>query len=299
MRLEVPQLFSPSLADNEYSPEQAALIDQLPPPSHIVRLTRAPWRPGTTVASASVKSAERGEPEQFPFVYEAYYRKRNVLAVGARGLWRWDFWPVSQRQEEASGSFADFLLECAERLARSNANQALYVYPDQSPCRETDSLALRFVLPQGVATDTTRLRLTLCRATADTVLDTTIVQMPYAGLNRRMMFAPVGDGAYLLRCTAATAEYTAAYADSLRVNTDDSELRVREQNRLLLDQFALPLDPTDSIAVAAFLHSRDGLSRVSATETRHIPIRQSWPLLLALIALFCSEWFLRKFWRVE
>jgi hypothetical protein len=272
-----------------------SLISRLSPPTAIVMCTTPPWRMEPAIASAEVQLAGDSVTRTLPLLFEALFAKRMVLVLAARGIWRWDFSGADDGPTEGATTFSDLFFSRLEELAQRNAGRSLYAYPENAPCRETDSVRFRLALPFSPATDEGTLRFTLTGPKNDTVFDTTLTRA--AGL-RRLTIAPHPAGVYRYSCRASSSTLVRVAADSLPIVPDDSEMRITGQNRLLLDQLGTPLDLRDGVAVNGMRGNQVSAGQTT-TSTREFPITQSWPLLLLIFALLGSEWFVRKAWKVE
>lgn len=278
-------------------PDAPTLPRSLPAPAAVVSCDSAPPRILRTFAAGAVAKAS-GEP-QTPLLFEASYEGRRVLVAAARGIWRWDFWPLGVEETPATSRFTDFLMERIVELAETNANRSFYAYPTESPVYETDSLKLALAFPASLADlNATEVSVTIVSENADTVVRTVEQVAPRGANAAQVSIPPLRAGSYRYECRVLRGSRPLSYADRLTVGMSDAELRVTGQNRVLLEQVASPLDAADSASVRAVVERLAAGPRAE-TVTRTIKLRQSAAMLALLVVLLAVEWFLRRAWRLD
>jgi hypothetical protein len=296
--LDKPQKFAPMLGGGDFLPAVTALFNRLPPPQAVAYCPQPLWSNQYPIASIQGQdSANRSG--SVPFLFEATYANRHVLCLSIRGIWRWDFWLPIDEHRESRFLFSDFFFGQVKELVRINANRTLSAYPYASPCHENDSIAFQFVIPASTSNENAPLHFSISQENGAVALDTVLNLDPVPMHRLKLDFAPLPVGRYIYRCTTLVSGTIAAVADSLKIFRDNAELRATEQNRLLLDQYALPLPTLDSTSASSLSRNTEHDMGGSATIPWIVSIKQSWPLLMFIMGLLGAEWFLRKLWRVD
>lgn len=237
----------------------------------------------------------------YPLLFEAHFKGRLILAFAAKGIWRWDFWPKSLESNKDTKFFTDFFIDRMQALVHYNTNQTFYIYPDMSPIYETDSLSFKIALPSylynfpSVKTD-----FYITSLNSDTIFDSTFSLMPFQAYSLSLKTPPLNRGNYQYTCIIATERGKIAYSDSIKIYTDNSELRVLGQNTIMLKEIANPVILSDTTSVKkSFADYKTIPYKGSETYTRTIKINRSWLILALILILFGIEWVLRRSWGLD
>jgi hypothetical protein len=295
-----PSQFEAYAASDYAADTAAACLPQLPPPTALLSCSKFPGRAASPVLVARTSKHGAAAADSAVVLFEDSFNFRRVMILGARGTWRWHFWPLSFGDIQHTSCFAHFLLNRVSELVKANTNRALYAYPEKSPVYESDSAALRIVVPMHIrSTMLKRLRISLTNAQGDTVIDTVSKDIFAGGRALRHTLSPLPAGAYAYSVHIRSSERRASYADTLHVHEGNAELHVSQQNVLVLGQLATALDFADGAAAAARIYEENSLEGKKATERKAVHIRQTWYLLAVVLFLMAVEWALRKQWRLD
>ena len=249
----------------------------------------------------SIQKKHEQDYSGLPLLFETHFKNRLILTFAAKGLWRWDFWPKSLGDKKDTKFFTDFLIDRMQELIHYNTNKTFYIYPDVSPVYETDSLSFKIALPSylynfpSVKTD-----FNITTPHGDTVFDSSFNLMPFQANSLSLKTPPLHRGKYLYTCSITTKKGKVMYRDSIKIYTDNSELRVLGQNTIMLKDIARPVTFSDTAYInALFTDKKSNLAKRSETTIRTLKINRSWIMLALILILFGIEWVLRRAWRLD
>jgi hypothetical protein len=270
----------------------------LPPAAEII-VCKGQTLTGRKNLLEAVVSTENGaHSEAAAILFSGRFRGVYSLFCPVKGIWRWDFWPMSSdRAESELFSFSNILLANAKELLLDNISNELVLYPAQ-PLHETDSVKFMMSLPSSIPVfESFKLNIKIQNENAG--IDTLINYYP-TGLNRQMLsFGALPEGKYGVSSKISAGSVRAEFSDSFTVNRDMSELSVLAQNTQYLQEFANPLDFKDSAAIHALFTSWNETNSGKNTVTETIRISRSWLLLSALLLLLAAELILRRKYNID
>jgi hypothetical protein len=199
---------------------------------------------------------------------------------------------ASDRTENELFGFSNALLSIAQELLLDNISDQLILYPANT-LTETDSARFFMSLPAAVPIFEP-VNLSIKIRNGEIAVDTAVTYRPN-GLNKQPLSLPaLPPGGYAVTATLTAPGVKAAFGDSFTVNVDMSELSVLSQNTQYLQEFAQPLDMTDSVAANAVFDSWERRSAEKNTVTETVRINRSWLLLWIILALLAAELVLRR-----
>jgi hypothetical protein len=199
---------------------------------------------------------------------------------------------ASDRAENELFSFSNTLLSVAKDLLLDNISDQLILYPANT-LTETDSARFFMSFPSAVPIFEP-VNISLQIKNDGIAIDTAITYRPN-GLNKQPLSLPIlPSGRYAISAILTAPGVKAAFSDSFTVNVDMSELSVLSQNTQYLQEFAQPLDMTDSIAANAVFDSWERRSAEKNTVTETVRINRSWLLLCIILILLAAELILRR-----
>jgi len=247
----------------------------------------------TNATNANAAKANDGRPADIPILFSGRFMGTQSLFCAVKGIWRWDFWPMaSDRAENELFSFSNTLLSVAKDLLLDNISDQLILYPANT-LTETDSARFFMSLPAAVPIFEP-VNISLQIRNEGITVDTALTYRPN-GLNKQPLSLPaMPPGRYAIAATLAAPGVKAAFKDSFTVNVDMSELSVLSQNTQYLQEFAQPLDMTDSAAANAVFDSWERRSAEKNTVTETVRINRSWWLLCVILILLAVELVLRR-----
>ena len=270
----------------------------LPPPSEIIVCNRQALTGRKNLLEATVSTGNDSHSEAAAILFSGRFRGAYSLFCPVKGIWRWDFWPMSSdRAENELFSFSNILLANAKELLLDNISNELVLYPAQT-LHETDSVKFMMSLPSSVPVfESFKLNIKIQNENAG--IDTLLNYYP-TGLNRQLLsFGALPEGKYSVSSKISAGSVRAEFSDSFTVNRDMSELSVLAQNTQYLQEFAHPLDFKDSAAIHALFTSWNEANSVKNTITETIRISRSWLLLSALLLLLTAELILRRKYNID
>ena len=283
--------FFGTATDSDFPPLYAFTTCR-PAPSTIQRML---------ISYDSIPVKHKSDYSGLPLLFESHFKGRLILTFAAKGIWRWDFWPKSLGNKKDTKFFTDFLIDRMQALIHYNTNQTFYIYPDISPVYETDSLSFKIALPSylynfpSVKTD-----FYITSPHGDTLFDSTFNLMPFQAYSLSLKTPPLHRGKYLYTCSIATERGTIAYSDSIKIYSDNSELRVLGQNTIMLNEIANPVTFSDTASInALFTDNKTKPYKGSETTIRTLKINRSWFMLAFILILLGIEWVLRRAWRLD
>jgi hypothetical protein len=283
-------------------------LRSMPPPQEIITCRQLPTRGTRRILQATVNQpGGRSEAavgtggnrtDNLPILFSGRFRERQSLFCPVRGIWRWDFWPMSSdRAESELFSFSNTIISAARELLLDNISDQLILYPANT-LTETDSARFMMSLPAAVPVFEP-LKLSVQIQNENVTIDTAISYTP-TGLNRQpLSFRALPPGRYAISSSLDGGGVNAVFADSFTVNKDMSELSVLAQNTQYLQEFAQPLDPRDADALNAIFAAWDQRGAERSTVTETMRINRSWLLLGLMLALLAIELILRRRWGVD
>jgi len=271
-------------------PPQEIVVCKQPPVSAMKRMLAASVN--VTAGRTNIGNTVSG-PSDIPILFSGRFMGTQSLFCAVKGIWRWDFWPMaSDRAENELFGFSNALLSVAKELLLDNISDQLILYP-ATALTETDSARFFMSLPSAVPIFES-VNLSLQIRNEGIKVDTALTYRPN-GLNKQPLSLPaLPPGRYAIAATLAAPGVKAAFRDSFTVNVDMSELSVLSQNTQYLQEFAQPLDMTDSAATNAVFDSWERRSAEKNTVTETVRINRSWLLLCIILMLLAAELILRR-----
>ncbi|MBD3321265.1 MAG: hypothetical protein GF350_09245 [Chitinivibrionales bacterium] len=284
---------------SEYGPPP--FTGELPPPAAM--LLFAPYPGKSRSVLLSVKTAgsrnDSRSHDTIPFLFAGKYKGRDALFLTARGTWQWDFRTKALQRELQSFPFSHYLLTIIRRRVLFSTLDSYYLYPAHGAVYENDSLFFTAALP-AECNNAARAsnRIVILGKVNDTLRDTTVTFVPPPFGSMRFALAPLHAGTYALRSTLAVEDKQFSFADSLHVAQDNSEFEVQGQSTAILDQWGEPVSPERFDDLLDELQEFAGDTE-RHTRTRTWRITQSWPLLIIILLLLGTEWYIRKRIRLD
>lgn len=269
----------------------------LPPPQEIINCKQFSLNGRTTIIDGAISSGA-ANPQTIPLLFSGRFRGIQSLFCPVKGIWRWDFWPMSSdRAESELFGFSNILLSAAKELLFENISDQLILYPSQT-LYETDSARFLISFPSGVPVFEP-IKLSLKIENAEISIDTVLNYYP-SGLNKQpLSLQALPPGKYSISSELNISGTKALFSDNFTVNLDISELSVLAQNTQYLREFARPLDFKDSAAMHALFTVWNLGSSEKNTVTETIRISRSWLLLAAMLLLLTGELALRRKWGID
>jgi len=249
----------------------------------------------------AAKESDRPGSSDIPLFFEAVTGERHTLMFAARGIWRWDFWPKSLAPAREHLAFTDYIIKRLEELVLFNTNRDLHVYPLISPVYETDSITFKASLPGFMNNlPAVKTAFSVTDTKGDTVFDSVYTIMPILNRSSTLKTPPLKQGVYQYACTVLSGKKRAHFSDSIRISSDNSELRVQGQNMTALKEIARPLEPLSPHELTDRFRDRNkGSAAMHETVTQTVTINRSWLLLCLIIGFFALEWIIRRAWRLD
>lgn len=283
--------FAPEPAAASLEPLRTA---ELPPPRSLLRYAPEVFRQKEILLSAAATSRKDSSTiDTLPLLWKGRYRGHPGIALAATGIWRWDFRPLSLRNNRQPFAFSHALLALVEEYVLKLALQEFYVFPAEPEITESDSLRLEWFLPATATGDRPLTgRFELRSEQGDTLVDTVVTFAATMFDQQTVSLPPQRQGNYAYAATLDMPEGTVRYEDSLHVSVDMSEYRISGQNTLLLGQIARPLECDDSAAFNDFLLG--SIRNAPETVTTTLRISQNWYLLGLILLVLSLEWVLRR-----
>jgi len=287
---------SPSLDLRSMPPPQAVITCKQPPVRGMKGILQATVN--TSAAGRGIDAANPGTPNNLTILSSGRFRGTQALFCPVKGIWRWDFWPMSSdRAENELFSFSNTILSAVKEILLDNISDQLILYPANT-LTETDSARFMMSLPAAVPIFEP-VKLSVKIRNDDIDIDTTMSYSP-TGLNKQpLSFRGLPPGRYGIASSLDANGIKASFADSFTVNKDMSELSVLAQNTQYLQEFARPLDMGDTEAANSVFDVWDQRSTERNTVTSTVRINRSWLLLWAVLALLAAELILRRRWGVD
>ena len=235
--------------------------------------------------------------DSLPFLYWGSFGGRDALVLAARDIWKMEFLPLSVDRENETPSFLQDVLSMVRERLYANVNRRFFVYPAAAEVYDQDSAGFAMVFPEGPAeignpSLPAKITFSMTRD-GSPLLDTTFfanVREPGA---QTLRLPPLPSGACCYTATLFQGASRFVITDTAFVQHADGEWSIPGQNTVLLNQVAVPLELGE---VEGALHAAINAAPREKTSTRTLTLqlRQSWPLLLALIFLLTAEWLLRR-----
>jgi len=272
-------------------------LRSMPPPEAIITCKQLPVSGVKRLINAAVNTGGSNS-ENAMILFSGRFKGTQSLFCPVRGIWRWDFWPMStDRAENELFNFSNTLLSLAKELLFDNIADQLILYP-AGTLYETDSAKFMMSLPAAVPVFEP-VKLSVQIQNDDTVIDTVLAYHPN-GLNRQpISFPALPQGRYAISAALKNGAINAAFADSFTVNKDMSELSVLAQNTQYLQEFASPIDMRDTLGMTHTFDSWIQRSAEKNTVTETVRINRNWLLLGIVLLLFAVELILRRKWGVD
>ncbi|MCL2689345.1 MAG: hypothetical protein FWE57_05810 [Chitinispirillia bacterium] len=294
-------IYSPAVSIRQTSGMSAASnpsLRALPPAAEIIICNNLSLTGRKNLLEAAVSTETSADSESSSILFSGRFRGTYSLFCPVKGIWRWDFWPMSSdRAESELFSFSNTLLATAKELLLDNISDEFILYPAQM-LHETDSARFMMSLPSSVPIFET-FKLEVKIQNENISIDTTLNYYP-TGLNKQpLSFKTLSEGSYSISSKITAGNIRAEFSDSFTVNRDMSELSVLSQNTQYLQEFAHPLDFGDSDALQTLFTSWNETTSGKNTVTETIRISRSWLLLSIMLLLLAAELVMRRKYGVD
>jgi hypothetical protein len=235
--------------------------------------------------------------DSLPFLFWGSFGGRGALVLAARDIWKMEFLPLAVDRENENPSFLRDVLAILRERLYANVNRRFFVYPAAAELYDQDSAGFAMVFPEvGAETGESALPAKIIfSVTRDgsPLLDTTFVANVREAGAQTLRLPPLPSGACCYTATLFQGASRFVIADTAFVQHADGECSIPGQNTVLLNQVAVPLELGEvEGALRAAINAAAGKN--ISTRTLTLQIRQSWPLLLALIFLLTAEWLWRR-----
>ena len=294
-------IYSPAVSIRQTGNMSAASnpnLRTLPPAAEIIICNNLPLTGRKNLIEAAISTDNGANSESAVILFSGRFRGTYSLFCPVKGVWRWDFWPMSSdRAESELFSFSNMLLETAKELLLDNISDAFILYPAQT-LHETDSARFIMSLPSSIPIFET-FKLEVKIQNENISVDTVLNYYP-TGLNKQpLSFKALPEGTYSISSKITAGSIRAEFSDSFTVNRDMSELSVISQNTQYLQDFAHPLDFNDSAAMHTLFTSWNEINSGKNTVTETIRISRSWLLLSIILLLLAAELVMRRKYGVD
>jgi len=294
-------IYEPAVSIRQTNNTGAALnpnLRTLPPAAQIIVCNNLSIVGRKNLLEAVVSTDNGANSEAAAILFSGRFRGTYSLFCPVRGIWRWDFWPMSSdRAESELFSFSNTLLAATKELLLDNISDEFILYPAQT-LHETDSARFMMSLPSNIPIFEP-FKLEVKIQNENTGIDTTFNYYP-TGLNRQpLSFGALPEGKYSISSKITAGSVRAEFSDSFTVNRDMSELSVLAQNTQYLQEFAHPLNLSDSAALHALFTSWNEINSRKNTVTETIRISRSWLLLSVLLLLLAAELIMRRRYGID
>ncbi|KMQ52880.1 hypothetical protein CHISP_0101 [Chitinispirillum alkaliphilum] len=266
---------------------KSRITNNLPPPDALLVCSDAE---ALKMGQKLVSAIQDGSGDSIPLLFTGKTGETNSLFCAVKGMWKWDFWPLSiDRDEHEPFLFSHLVLESAKELLYNNISDSFLAYPPK-PLYNSDSLKFNAVFPSS-ARPFTPASLTFHFSKNDLSVFDTLVSFSVPGnLEREFVLPELAEGEYMMRCTLQLDETQYAANQEIKVYQDISELRVTSQNSGFLEQFAVPLPGDPHLLSEQF----SGSTTQGRTVQETFSIKRNWFILLMLFGLMASEWIIRR-----
>jgi hypothetical protein len=259
----------------------------LPPPSAL-----PVCRPELENASTFLYLSDNNTTDPYPLLSFGNFLSHSALSVNFLGLWRWDFWPMSTaRGEEEPFLFSEYLIALCKEMIISKTGSDLFAFPDfdksgndslvfavslpsELPLSQSVSLELRLLSPSGKPIHMSISKLT----TTGSLL---YIKTPFPS-----------DSTICYDVALKHTNKQFRYQDCFINQYANRELLVDNQNTLLLNQFAQPLQLDSDSVITTFFANLSNESKPLIKQV--LPLRRTWWLIALILILFSTEWYLRK-----
>lgn len=260
-------------------------IEKLPPPSMVYKSR------SHTVHNPYFYLVNNNDT--LPVLYRSKWNNISTLTLAAKDFWKWDFLPMSvDYSEDGAFSFSEILISILKDHLLSLLSEQFFIYP-ASQTNTCDSLELYLSFPSAVAVaENSQLSVMIKNDGGSTVLDTSINVLNTGSQHQKVVLGPLRAGKYKLTSSLHKNEKKYIYTDSIEVKTALDELQISGQNTLLLSDIGLPINTQDSLALTSHLKI-DNTSNGFFKED-NFQIRRNWLLLIAILMILGTEWFLRR-----
>jgi len=294
-------IYSPAVSIRQTNNMGAALnpnLRVLPPAVEIIICNNLSLTGRKNLLEAAVSTDNGTNSEAASILFSGRFRGNYSLFCPVKGIWRWDFWPMSSdRAESELFSFSNTLLETAKELLLDNISDEFILYPPHS-LHETDSARFIMSLPSSIPIFET-FKLEVKIQNENISIDTVLNYYP-TGLNKQpLSFRTLPEGKYSISSKITAGSIKAEFIDSFTVNRDMSELSVLSQNTQYLQEFAHPLDFNDSAALHTLYTSWNEVNSAKNTVTETIRISRSWLLLSLMLLLLAAELVMRRKYGID
>jgi hypothetical protein len=293
-------------ATNPYDTIFSQFVNSSVAPPSQIQLCLPPFMSRNRIGLFCLVNSERNPsatPDTVPFLTTGVYKSHSAVAVSGIELWRMDFLPLSVTKESESPTFMSSLTAFIKEQILSNLQDNLAVFPGTPELYEHDSLPFTVLLPADFGSSQAFIERPaesngcsvrfIIESGGKQVLDSVV---SLSGIEQRLRSSinlpSLPAGGYSYKCVLTGGPVERFYSDSFYVVANRLEFSVQAQNTVLLGEFALPLKKASAAGVRE-AQSAYSLTR-RATVTEYLEIRQSWLLLVAIIALLGLEWVLRR-----
>jgi hypothetical protein len=267
-------------------------LPALPPLSRLASCKHTSARPTGAMLRALIQKTSGNGFDTLDLVYTGRFAARPSIVCTVLDEWQWDFLPLAvQTDEERIFSFSDRLLTFTKAIITAGLSDKLLVYP-AARLTAMDSLSFCAAFPAGLPVPSP-VRLT-CTFTGerDRSFDTSFVMKVTGGIHEGFRCRPLDPGGYRLEVTAVAGKERFAFADSVRVDDDQSEQVISGQNAPMLAEIAQPLDDFSDTSLRERFFGRNDGAGAPVKETFHF--NRTWPLLILIFIVLGAEWLLRR-----
>ncbi len=267
-------------------------FSSLPPPEEFVRCNRFP----AAITDSFLKGTLSDSPSSNSLLFSGRLRNHNSLFLPLKGIWRWDFWPLSlSKAENESFDFTNTLLAVSKKLLLESLSEKFIIYPAHN-LSETDSLKFMLTLPSSVPVfEPLNIQLKIKNQISQ--LDSSLTFTPSGLNNQSISIAAFPKGNYLLSSYFESKGKKYSFNDSFTVAKDDREFSIVSQNSVFLQEFARKIENDFKNVRALFASEGQSVQKRTVKETYRIS--KSWVLLSFILLLVGIELLLRKKWAMD
>ncbi|MFO8232814.1 MAG: hypothetical protein R6U20_09115 [Longimonas sp.] len=265
--------------------DDAGAWEQLPP---VLNTPSADARPDAEVLAAT----ESGPP----FVQTLQRDRQRAALVSGYGTWRWTTLPPSRA--DASRLWPTLVTNLA-RWASTDLDTPVRIRPDASVFAGTEPVTFSGRVFDGRGEPVTEATVALT-ITNDDGEDLPYTMRHAGGGQYRLDAGALPAGSYTYSATATRGDNDLGTdAGSFEVDTPNIERQATRANLELMTQLAdrtggevLFLDEADALPERVQAHP--SFTPTERTERTDWALAHAWPLLVVVLGLLSTEWFLRK-----
>lgn len=262
-------------------------LQELPPPSAL-----PVCGPELENASTLLFLSSNRNSTPYPLISIGNFAKHSALQVNFQGLWRWDFWPMSNsRGEEESFLFSEYLILLCKEMIIARTGSDLFAYPDFDKSGN-DSIVFAVSLPAELPlSQSVSLDFQLLSSSGVLIHKSTSTLTATGSLHYVKTPFP-SDSTMCYEVALKYANQQFRYQDCFINQYATRELLVDNQNKLLLNQFAQPILLDTDSSITAFISNVSIESKSLIKQV--LPLRRTWWLIMLILILFSIEFYIRK-----